>query len=202
MQGYILTYSRLWRENLWQLCVDINFWFCSAPLPASCKVRWGYFSWYSIQLKKPQHITDAGSSPRCGKGFFSQNQKLPVQTLLRCPYSPCVQSHASASGRTLQIPNTGSHIIVWTHKNTAHAQRNKEWVALLLQLLCLTPYVRWPAFPARDNEVLIPQPPEPAWSTRVQPLAPPQSLTSRCHGKLTLTLATWTSSKSDLSMPW
>ena len=30
--------------------------------------------------------TDAGSNPRCGKGIFSQSQ-LPVQTLLRCPYS-------------------------------------------------------------------------------------------------------------------
>ena len=27
---------------------------------------------------------------RCGKGFFSQS-RLPVQTLLRCPYSPCLQ---------------------------------------------------------------------------------------------------------------
>ena len=32
--------------------------------------------------------TDAGSSPQCGKIFFSQCRRLPVQTLLRCPYSP------------------------------------------------------------------------------------------------------------------
>ena len=36
---------------------------------------------------KARRNTDAGSSPRCGKGFFSQSQ-LPVKTLLRCPYSP------------------------------------------------------------------------------------------------------------------
>ena len=37
--------------------------------------------------EKARRNTDASSSPRCGKGFFSQSQ-LPVQTLLRCPYSP------------------------------------------------------------------------------------------------------------------
>ena len=37
--------------------------------------------------EKPKSDTDAGSSPRCGKGFFSQSQ-LSVQTLLRCPHSP------------------------------------------------------------------------------------------------------------------
>ena len=54
--------------------------------------------------------SDAGSSLRCGKGFFSRSQ-LPLQTLLRCPYSPCVQSHASTSVRTLKIPNTGNHTL-------------------------------------------------------------------------------------------
>ena len=34
-------------------------------------------------------------------------------------YCPRVQSHASTSVRTLKIPNTGSHTIVWTYKNTA-----------------------------------------------------------------------------------
>ena len=34
--------------------------------------------------------------------------------------APRAQSHASASVRTLQIPNTGNHAIVWTHENTAH----------------------------------------------------------------------------------
>ena len=75
--------------------------------------------------------TDAGSSPRCGKALFSQSQ-LPVQTLSWCLHSPCVQSHASTSVRTLKISNTGSHTIVWTDKNTAHT------VSLLGRLLRLT----------------------------------------------------------------
>ena len=36
---------------------------------------------------KAWHNTDAGSSPWCGKGFFSKSQ-LPVQTLLMCPQVP------------------------------------------------------------------------------------------------------------------
>ena len=66
--------------------------------------------------------------------LFSQSQ-LPVQTLLRCPYSPLVLSHASTSGYTLKIPNSGSHTIVWTLKYYTHVW---EWVALFLWLLCLT----------------------------------------------------------------
>ena len=34
-----------------------------------------------------------------------------MQTLLRCPYSPRVQSHASTSVCTLKISNTGSHTL-------------------------------------------------------------------------------------------
>ena len=34
-----------------------------------------------------RHAADAGSIPRCGKGFFYQSQ-LSVKTLLRCPYTP------------------------------------------------------------------------------------------------------------------
>ena len=53
--------------------------------------------------------------PRCGMGFFSLSQ-LPVQTLLQCPFSSRVQSHASISVHMLKIPNTGSHTVVWTPK--------------------------------------------------------------------------------------
>ena len=35
-----------------------------------------------------RHAADAGSIPRCGKGFFSQSQ-LSLQTFLRCPHTPC-----------------------------------------------------------------------------------------------------------------
>ena len=38
--------------------------------------------------------------------------------------SPRVQSRASTSVRTLKIPSSGSHTIVWTHKNTSHNDRN------------------------------------------------------------------------------
>ena len=62
-------------------------------------------------------------SPRWGQGLFSQSH-LPLQTLLRCPYSPRVQSLASTSANSLKIPHTGSHTIVWTHENTAHIGRN------------------------------------------------------------------------------
>ena len=55
-----------------------------------------------------------GSSPECGKRFFSQSQ-LSVWTLLQCPqlYSPHVQPHTPTEVHTIKIPNTGSHTIVW-----------------------------------------------------------------------------------------
>ena len=71
--------------------------------------------WVERPTEKNRRSTDAGSSPRCSKGFFSQSQ-LSVQTVLLCPYSPRVQSHASTSVCTLTIPNTGSHATVWTHE--------------------------------------------------------------------------------------
>ena len=91
---------------------------------------------------KARYNTDAGSSPRCGKRFTSQSQFL-VQTLL--------QSISSTSVRTLKISNTDSHDYhcLDTRKYCVHWQK---WVALLLRLLCLT-QVRWPEFPAKDNEV-------------------------------------------------
>ena len=77
-----------------------------------------------------------------------------VNFQFRIPYRVCttlrVQLHSSTSARTLQISNIGSHAIIWTPENTyTHWQK---WVALLLQLLCLT-QVRRPEFPARDKEV-------------------------------------------------
>ena len=46
--------------------------------------------------EKPRCNTDRGSSPWYGKGFFSLGQ-LPVQTVLRRPYSLRVQLHALTS---------------------------------------------------------------------------------------------------------
>ena len=76
--------------------------------------------------------TDVGSTLPYNNGvffsfffFFSFSQgQLSVQTLLRCSCRPRVQSHASTSARTIKIPNTGNHTILWTHKNTAHTSRN------------------------------------------------------------------------------
>ena len=59
----------------------------------------------------PRHDIDTGSSPLCGKGFFSQSRHS-VPTLLRCPCSPHVQLPAGDSVHKLKILNTGSHTIV------------------------------------------------------------------------------------------
>ena len=58
--------------------------------------------------------------------FFSPHSQFPVQTL-RCPYSvdpvySRVRQHHCV--RTLKIPNTGNHTIVWKHENTAHSDGN------------------------------------------------------------------------------
>ena len=71
---------------------------------------------------KTKRNTDAGSCPRCDEGF-SPGVNFHCR-LLRCPYSPRVQSHTSTSVRTLKIANIGSHTIVWTHENTPHTDRN------------------------------------------------------------------------------
>ena len=48
---------------------------------------------------KTRGNTDAGSSPRCGKGLFSQSQHS-VQTLLRCPQPPvCNRMHQDLCAR-------------------------------------------------------------------------------------------------------
>ena len=49
--------------------------------------------------------TDSGSNPRCSKGFLLPSP-LWRQTLLRCSYSPRMQSHASTSvcALTLSLP--------------------------------------------------------------------------------------------------
>ena len=43
-----------------------------------------------------------------------------MQALLRWPYSPCVQLHASTSVHTLEIPDTSNHTSIWTPENTAY----------------------------------------------------------------------------------
>ena len=102
--------------------------------------------------KKPGGDIDAGSSPWCGKGLFSRSL-LSVQTLLRCPYSPRVQSHASASVRALKIPNTCSHKIpLFGRTKILHVLTEMGSAALAAAAPCMGKAP--PKFPARNNEVI------------------------------------------------
>ena len=85
--------------------------------------------------------TDAGSSPRCGKGFFSPSQ-LPAQPLV------CHDPHQHLCMR-YKSPTLAA-IPLFGRRKIPHRQ---EWVALLLRLLCLTE-LRQPVFSARNKEVL------------------------------------------------
>ena len=78
----------------------------------------GWLDW------KPSCNTDAGSSPRCGKGFFSQSQ-LSVQTFLQCPHSPvCAVACINFRVRVENPKQRQQYTIVWTRRNTAHTDRN------------------------------------------------------------------------------
>ena len=72
--------------------------------------------WVEHGIRRP---SDAGSSPRYGKGFQSP---VPVQSLSRRPPSPRVPWHPSTSVCTLRIRSIGIPTIVWTHRNTAHTR--------------------------------------------------------------------------------
>ena len=79
---------------------------------------------WASDWKGGRHRTDAGSSPCCGKGFFSHSQ-LSVQTF-RAYYvhTALTCSHMYRHLCVLKNNNAGSHTIVWTHGNTAHTDRN------------------------------------------------------------------------------
>ena len=79
-----------------------TWWWFESRLERRYPYNWGW-GCSSVPKASDRHAADAGSIPRCGKGFFSQRQ-LSVQALLRCPYTPRVQSHAFTSVRTLKIP--------------------------------------------------------------------------------------------------
>ena len=51
---------------------------------------------------------------------------LSAHTLLRCPYSPHVQSRSLKSLPTLRIPSIGSHTIGLERRNTALNGRSRE----------------------------------------------------------------------------
>ena len=75
----------------------------------------------SVAKASDCQAAEAGLIPPCGKGFFSHST-LSAQTLLWCPYIPCVQSHALTSVCTLKIPRTGSRTFSWTRKYCMHCQ--------------------------------------------------------------------------------
>ena len=87
----------------------------------------GQFTWWSVGAKRMalrRGSSLGGASGRkaslfISKGLFSKrlfsSDYLTVSVL-----PPC----AIASVCTLKIPNTGIHIITWTHENTANTGRN------------------------------------------------------------------------------
>ena len=75
--------------------------------------------------RKARRNTDASSSLRSGKGFFSQSQRsvktLAITVSVQPP--PAVQSHASISVRTLKMPNNGRRmplLAAWAHTKILH----------------------------------------------------------------------------------
>ena len=128
-----------WNYTVWDLTVHTNsgymllVWF----IGLGCS---------SVGRASSRHAAEAGSILRYDKGFISQSQ-LWVQTLLRCPFSPCVQSHALTSMPTSKIPSTGSRTFVGTQENTARTVRNgQRWSCGCWKLS----QVRRPKFPTRD----------------------------------------------------
>ena len=84
-----------------------------------CEAR----GWDVAQLVRAsdRHAADAGSIPRCGKGFFSQSQ-LSVQTLLRVSVHP--QCAIACINICAHVKDPVVHVRVrWIMEtNTQHAQ--------------------------------------------------------------------------------
>ena len=64
----------------------------------------------SVSDRKGRRNADSGSSLQC--------------RLLRCAYNPRVHMARINICRHVKNPNTGSHAIGWTHKNTTHTYGN------------------------------------------------------------------------------
>ena len=74
---------------------------------------------------------------------------LPVQTLLRYPYSSRVQSHASISVCTLEIPNTDSHIPLFGHRKVLHTLIGMGSASLAAAVPYSKRRLQFPNFPRR-----------------------------------------------------
>ena len=76
--------------------------------------------------KKNRRNIDAGSSPWCGNGFFSQSQ-LSAQTLLRCPYSPlCGIARVNISAHVKNPKHWQPHQCLDTRKQAYCTRRYKQ----------------------------------------------------------------------------
>ena len=86
---WFVTSGSIWILVTRASCFRIR-WYSSIRLTNTLLTWWACSS---VSRASDHHAADAGSIPRCGKGFFSQSQ-LSVQTLLRCPYTPeCNRVH-------------------------------------------------------------------------------------------------------------
>ena len=115
----------IWQRSLqtWRL-KSTHTAACSEPFGGCEEESWCLGGGDVAQLVRAsdRHATDAGSIPRCGKGFFSQSH-LSVQTLLRVSLHPRVQSHALTYVCTLKILWSMSEFgELCKHENTQHAQ--------------------------------------------------------------------------------
>ena len=85
----------------------------------------GIAQFVECPTERPGAILTRVRVPGAERDYFTRSQHLRLlQTVLRCPYSTRVKSHASTAVRTFKIPNTGSHTIVWTQENNIHTDKN------------------------------------------------------------------------------
>ena len=75
-----------------------------------------------------RHTADAGSIPRCGKGFFARSP-LSVQTLLRVSLHPCAITCIDICAH---VKDPVVHVKVrWIMETLKHPARTVGWVARL-----------------------------------------------------------------------
>ena len=97
----------------------------------------------SVGRASDRHAAEAGSIPQCGKGFFSQSQ-LSVQTLLRCPYTPCA---IACINICVHVKDPVLHVRVrWMHGNTKTPSMHSRFGSTTLSQLA-SPGESNPNFP-------------------------------------------------------
>ena len=129
-------------ENLTPVVIhecSLLFIICSECLQAHTVQRKGreVAQWVERPTEKPRRNTDAGSSVRCGKRFFSQSQPAfgadsPTVSVQPPGAIACINFYAYFKNLRHWLP----YHCLDTRKCCTHWM--EEWVALLLRLLCLT----------------------------------------------------------------